>query len=38
MESCEINKKILEKLFFKFLSRHITDLPMGPHKLKMELI
>ncbi len=38
MESCEINKKILEKLFFKFLRRQLTDLSRGPHKLKMALI
>ncbi len=35
MESCEINKKILEKLFFRFLGRHLTNLSRIPYKLKM---
>ncbi len=38
IESYEINKIFLEKLFFKFLRHNLTDLSRGPHKLKMALI
>ncbi len=38
IESGEIDEKILEKLFFRFLRRQLTDLSTGPHKLKMALI
>ncbi len=38
MEFCEINKIILEKLFFTLLRCHLTNLFRGPHKLKMVLI